>query len=390
MRRSRQRLPIGEEVYNIEVKMYKNIQSEEFKPQRDIARRPAKFNCKGLLIILVYAVLFVATAPFKLYSQPEGGGYGESYLLRNIGSRPISMGGAYSAIVNEPMGLFYNPAGLSFLTPNPSVSSMYSVLQFGRAHSAGAFAMGVGENMGFGIGFNSFHTGEFTGRDARGNPIGTLSNWQYEIVGGFSYRIEFASLGIAAKYLTNNLIGTSTCGDGYSLDLGMKFNVMDLFSFGLAVQDLSAIMMWNTLEKPKDFLPYTIRTGVAMEFGINAEEYVTRSTVSGELETVYVPATRYVLVGIDLTMTQNETSPNLLLGVEAALHEIIAFRGGIGLYGEKSGTPQILPMNVWGGGVSLKPEIEGMLFNANIDYSISGDRLAANGLAHHIAISFEF
>jgi hypothetical protein len=348
-------------------------------------------RCKILyklrFVIAVFSVMVAFS--FISYSQKISGGYGESFLLRDIGARPISMAGAYSAIVNEPTAIFYNPAGLDAFGNRPQFTSMYSILEFGRTHSALAWGQSFFENVGFGIGFNSYSTGSFTARDIMGNPIGDYTNWQFSLVGGASYSIEFASFGAAVKYLSNNLLNSGTCADGVAIDIGSKFNIMNLFNFALAIQNVSGYMWWDTQSEETQLLPFTIRTGIAMEYGLNEDSYITRSTVTGEMEEIFIPATRYILVGIDAIFTQHEIGPTVVMGVEAVPHEVIAFRGGMALLGDDMGEMKLFPMTVWGGGVSIRPEIEDLPVFF-IDYSISADHLAANRVAHHIALFFEF
>jgi hypothetical protein len=337
---------------------------------------------------LALFLIFIAISASSL-AQKTSGGYGESYLLRDVGARPISMAGAYSAIVNEPTAIFYNPAGLDAFGERPQFTSMFSMLEFGRTHSALAWGQSFFENIGFGVGINSYTTGAFTARDIMGNPRGEYTNWQFSIVGGASYSIEFATFGAAVKYLSNNLLNSGTCADGVAIDIGSKFNVMDLFNFALAIQNVSGYMWWDTQSEETQLLPFTIRTGIAMEYGLNEDSYITRSTVTGEIEEVFIPATRYILMGLDAIFTQHELGPTITLGVEAVPHEVIAFRGGIALLGDDMGEMKLFPMTVWGGGVSIRPDIDDLPVFF-IDYSISADHLAANRVGHHIALFFEF
>lgn len=335
------------------------------------------------------SLFFIMIFSPSLYAQQaSGGGYAESYLQRDVGARPIAMGGAYTAIVNEPFGIFYNPACLSLLPETPSFNTSYSFLEFGRTHTAAAWGQNFFDNFGFGFGINNYTTGTFMSRDNRGNPLRKMTDWQIAMVGGASYRQEFASIGITAKYLSHNLQGAAYGADGFSMDLGAKFNVMDLFSFGMSVQNFTGMMFWNKGSKEDDILPFTLRSGIAFEFGLNEDEYTTRSTVSGELENVYVEATRYVLVSVEGILTQFEEGPSVVLGVEAVPHEVIAFRAGIGLMGDYLGAWKIFPMTIWGGGVSIRPEIEELPFELHIDYSVASDHLSTSGISHHLSLFF--
>ncbi len=348
-----------------------------------------KFN--NLLILLIFLFSFIG-----LNAQTAGGGYAESYLLRNVGARAISMGGAYSAIANEPMSIFYNPAGLGFIEPTPIISTCQSLLEFNRTQSTLAWSQAFEglDNFGFGFGINNFTSGAFMGRDRRGNPIGELTDWQYSINAAAAYRIGFASIGLGLKYLGSTLQGSGTRADGFGVDIGTKINVLDMFSFGLSLSNVSGMMFWNTKSNEVNLLPFTIRTGVAMEFGLNEESYVSRSTVNGEMESVTIPATRYVLLSLDAVLTQYENAPNLVLGIEVVPHEYIAFRGGLSIAGDNNNRFEFFPMTVWGTGFSIRPPFKDydiqLPFDINIDYTVSNDNIAINKIAHHIAILFKF
>jgi hypothetical protein len=340
---------------------------------------------KFFIIAAIFAGAFA-----NLNAQTSNGGYAEAYLFRNVGARPISMAGAYTAIANEPGTIFYNPAGLGFFAPEPMITSGVSVLSMGRTHSAIAWGQEVYEKIGVGFGINSFNSGSFEARNIKGHSYGEYSNWQYSITAAAAYRQEFASIGASVKYLTNNLIGSDYYGNGFAIDIGTKFNVLDMFSVGVAVQNISGMMMWNNPAETTDMLPFKVRAGIAMEYGLNDEEYTTRSTATGELETIYVPATRYVLFGIDAVLTQHAMSPDLVFGVEAAAHEMIVFRGGMSIYGADMGEPQLFPMTYWGGGVSVRPEIDNLPFALHIDYSVANEHVSASGISHNVSLMFAF
>jgi hypothetical protein len=344
----------------------------------------------------IFLIIFIFCFS-NAYTQTAGGGYSESYLLRNIGARATSMAGAFTAIANDPTCLFYNPSGLSSLSDKPAFTTTYSFLEFGRTHSALAWGQSISQNFGLGLAVNNFTTGSFVARDVRGNPIGNFTDWQFSLNGGASYSIENASFGLGFKYLSNALIGSGDHANGFGIDIGTKFNIMDLFTAGICVQNIGGIMFWNSNQnvsanEVKDFLPYTVRAGIAMQFSSNEQTYSTRSTVTGELEEVNAPATEYVLLSIEGISVQHDNAPNVVLGIEAAPHEVVAFRGGIALAGDVLNKYKLFPMTVWGAGVSIRPRKQDidLPFRTYIDYSVASDQLASNKISHHLSLSFEF
>lgn len=344
--------------------------------------------------IIVFAIALYLIFPLIANAQPSGGGYAEPYLLRPTTARPASMGGAYTAIVNEPDGIFYNPAGLGFFGSEPMLSSSIASLGLGRTHATFSWGQLINENVGIGLGMNSFVSGAFAARDGKGNQLGTYQDFQFSLAAAASYRIEFASIGAALKMLKHNLIGSSISSTGFGLDIGTKFNVMDMFSAGIAVQNISGFSFWNTKAEPMDALPFAVRAGVAMEFALS-EGTPAVDPVTGE-ET-QLPASRFVLVGFDAVLNQHESTPTLIIGAEAVAHEVIAFRGGFSVYGDDLGVPKLFPMTYWGGGVSIRPDggNKGQQppmfpFKLHIDYTITGDKINTSGVSHYLSLVFLF
>lgn len=343
-----------------------------------------------LFAFVLNLLLFFLFLSINLFGQTSGGGYSESYLLRDVGARAMAMAGAYTATANDPSAMFYNPAGLAFLSNVPSANISVSSLGINRTYSNLTWAQTVNENFGIGIGINGMTNGSFTGRNSRGQDLGTYSDQQYTFGITAAYKKESMSIGVTGKYLKHNLQNSGLFADGGAIDIGTKFNVMDAFSFGLAVQNIGGTMSWNTRKYMNDPIPFTIRSGIAMEFGFNDEVYKTRTSANGDLEENYLPATRYLLVGLDAVMTQYEKSPSFVLGVEAMVHEAIGFRGGMTIYGENKGVTKILPMTKWGGGVTIRPDIKNIPFKMHIDYTIFSEPLIDAQIGHNLTLYFEF
>lgn len=353
-----------------------------------------KYNIGWITSLNILIAILLNVNLTKIYAQSEIGGGSEIYLLRDFGSRAIAMAGAYSAVSDDPSTILYNPAGLTFYRTEPTFTLYAGTLGLGRTANFIGYAQQISDEFGIGLGLNSLYTGSFISRNKKAEPLGEISNFQYTFVAAGSYRTEFASFGVALKYLTNNLIGTYTEATGVALDVGTKFNVLDLFSFSVGVRNVYGSMFWNTLEFNRETIPFEIRSGIAMQFGLGETTTQTRSTLTGELEEDYQPASRYLLLSLEASFIEKSKSPSLLLGMEVLADEYIAFRGGIDVYGEKFGTPQLLPFNKWGAGISLKPDLtqffENITFFTTMDYTISSEFLSPNKIAHHLSLTFTF
>lgn len=343
---------------------------------------------KSLLRCLLVLILLLA-AKHSAFSQATGSGFAESYLQRPVGARAIGFGGAYTAVSNEPNGIFFNPASSAFLTSRPQFSMMVSPMQFGRNQYALSYGQSLGSSWGISASVNTMQSAKFAATNISGSYLGDFSNEQYDMAVGGSWRNDLFSLGASAKYLINTLTGSGASGKTFAFDFGAKMNFLDLFTVGASIQNIGGRIDWKSVNG-KDLIPFTIRAGVATEIGINQEEYVVRSTVRGEPETVELPATQYVLLALDAVYNQHDKVPTIILGAEYSPLELLAVRGGMSVYGEEYNLNTFMPMTQWGAGFTVKPVVASLPFRFQVDYAIAADDLANGQVGHHLSLVMEF
>lgn len=377
-------------MFNIE--HHERKQTETSEKNRFLQRIVGKIFVAG---IIFFMPTILSTGSFA-FAQATGGGYSQSYIFRTPGGRPSGMSGAFTGVVNDAYAIYYNPAGLSFLEYNPSIFASSKTVGYGRTYSSLVYGQEIKPNLGIGAGLTNFMGGSFIARDVNGNPYGEVSDMHFAANVAASYSMEFMSMGVGLKYLNNTLQNSNIGAHGFGIDVGMKTNLdfgrFGSYSVGAVVQNIGGMMLWSGEgSDAQDLLPYCVRLGVGMEFPLNANTYETRSEVTGELETVTEPATRYILLDVDAVYYQFSESPEILLGVDANVHEIIAFRGGVCLWGNKEGKTELLPWTVWSGGFALRPsEYVGIPFITSIEYNISNEYVSYTGLGHQITIMVSF
>jgi hypothetical protein len=340
---------------------------------------------------LTIAVVCGLWAAVSGWAQQPDGGYAEAYMLRQTSVRGIGMGGAYTAVANEPSALFVNPAGLAFMSDHAQVSTMYTALEFGRQHNVITYGQTFGI-LGVGAGVNNYMAGEFTARNAAGDPLGQYKNQQLNVQSGVALHITeaHASIGIAGKYLLNTLKGPNIRADGWGLDIGTKLQLMEVLSVGLTVQNIAGEMKWNNEAALREKIPFTVRGGIAAEFGFNQRTYKARTTVLGSEKTIVDQATAYALISLEGSVRQFDNMPKFSLGVELAPASVIAFRGGTAFYADNIDGSKWFNFNEYGVGVAILPSIEQLPFQFSLEYSAAYDAVANNGMSHHLALLLKF
>lgn len=174
----------------------------------------------------------------------EGAGGTRSVFTIGAGSRAISMGGAFTAIGNDPSVLYYNPAGLR---SNPYASIMANHIQLFSGFSDATYdyigAVYPTLNSGsVGIGIittgtggirafneNSIELEEITYRESQG-VLGYAFDVPYDYIGDFT-------AGVSIKILNQRIGDYSDTGVGMDLGLLYRHDYLRGLVLGCNVQD---------------------------------------------------------------------------------------------------------------------------------------------------------
>jgi len=328
-------------------------------------------------------VFFFLTTSFLL-SQATNGGYSTSFLAREVSSRVAGLGGAYTAIADDPNGLFYNPGALRVEDDFYHVSTTFAFLEFGRLHTTLATTKRISDEFSFGFAINNLSGTEFISRNSIGDPLGTLSENQLAFSSSLGYQVGDVGLGVTVKYLNRNLTGTSLNGNGFALDFGTKVRLVDDYSVGVSLQNVGGKMSWNEFNDV-ELIPYTIRTGVSKKF------YLGEDDLYAEVNPKFDIKERYVLTTIDFSLTQFDTVPRIVLAAEIVPLSLVTIRCGMTILGNDKGSFGVLPLTTLGGGISIRPPITNEFpVNLEIEYSIAKDHISRGRMGHFFSINLLF
>ncbi len=342
---------------------------------------------------IVFACLLCLQSASVAVAQQYDGGLPGAFLSRSVGVRALGLNGVYSAMGNEPGGLWYNPASLTALTARPQISFGSSVLGLGRTQNVVSYGQTLEEEqLGIGGTINHMRLGTIMGRDQSGAPIGQFVNDMFAVQGGIAAKYGIGSFGVSAKYINNTLSGLNLGGSGYGIDVGMRFDIEEIVTVAVSAQNIVGSMTWNSVTET---LPYVLRLGVATEFllennAVEVDPPASSLPFSGGVTIPRVYPDDYISMGLEMMFMRGDVIPTVSIATEFFFMDMIAVRGGIPIVSQDFRKPAFLSLNQFGAGIGFRPRLDMEPFAFQIDYAISRDRVNPTGVAHHVSISVQF
>ncbi|MCP4633632.1 MAG: UPF0164 family protein [candidate division Zixibacteria bacterium] len=215
----------------------------------------ARWMKSRLSVIVSMAIVLVLIS----HSVSNAGGAGSSaceFLNIGVGSRAVGMGGAYSAITDDPSANYWNPAGL---TNNESSALMLQHNEHFQdiQHEYIAYAAPFGSRGVVGVSVSYLHMGTILGYDANDVPTGEFK--VYDIAYGLSYGhsiTENLRIGCGTKYIQQSL--SDLKASGWAFDIGMLYSYRN-FNTSLVAANFGTAVKY---ESEKFALPTEYRLGL--------------------------------------------------------------------------------------------------------------------------------
>jgi len=246
-----------------------------------------------------------------LFVQAQDGETG-AFLRLGIGSRALSMGGAFTGVADDAAATYWNPAGTGISHPQRRQGMvMYRTLSLDRRQAAVAYTQNLDAGRG-GAGFAFIHAGvdNIDGRDLNGQHTGMLSDSENAFLFSFSPPIHAkVSVGLTMKLLLYRLAGQTA--KGFGGDVGLIVQPVKTFQVGFMVRDVATRLTWNTdglfartVERRETF-PRTLSLGLS-----------------------YRMAQDRLLMAADVVRVQRQDT-RLRLGTEWSVVKGVAVRAGV-------------------------------------------------------------
>ncbi|MEW6041097.1 MAG: PorV/PorQ family protein [Elusimicrobiota bacterium] len=303
------------------------------------------------LSLLLLSILSISV--HCLYGAQDAGLPGE-FISYGAGARSLGMGRAYTAVVDDASGIYWNSAGLLRLT-NPELSTSFVSLYEGTNYNFTGYALNTKKKGAFGVGIVYLGTGGIEYRQSRGDDANTsnFSASEFALMLPYAHRINYEWAVGASLKLVNQNIRTES-GSGVGFDLSATYKPWYKINLGLSLKNLVAPTV--KIREKTDTYPLNISLGTAYHL------------FAGDAW----------ILALDLNQTSCR-SLKLSLGTETSLWKFMNLRAG---YNE----------NEISGGFGFK------LFTAlgriNIDYALayhdSQGGVESLGTSHRIGLSLRF
>lgn len=166
---------------------------------------------------------------------------GAAFLKIGPSARATSMGGAVSALANDSSAIFYNPAGLSFLSQREvSFTHARWISQMSFNSLSAGFPIRYGQAVG--MGFIYLSPGNIERRDINRQVSGSFSGSDMALSLNYARVIHPKwrwRMGIGAKLIRQSVDGASALG--VLFDFGQRYSI-GRFSLGLSLMNMGPRM----------------------------------------------------------------------------------------------------------------------------------------------------
>ncbi len=278
---------------------------------------------------------FIATVAMVMMAVPclsSTSEAGAIFLIIFPGARPNGMAGVFTAIADDAMATYYNPAGLAFLS-GTDVTYMHANWLPGLWPNMYYEYIGVThaiEGMGVvGGSITYLTTGETVATDINGNERARFRNFDFALTGCYGTELtEGLGVGVGMRFIYSFLAprwlvrefyegAQGGAGSSWALDLAVLYESPWGVKVGGALQNIGPDLSF--LESGEaDPLPRTLRLGLAYRI---LDDQINRLTVAVDLTKI--------LVGMDRKLSwelREDTWKGL--GIEYVYSDFLSARYG--------------------------------------------------------------
>jgi hypothetical protein len=292
-------------------------------------------NVKLMLMIFVSVLLmkdgFAQSGAQDISSIDRVGTTAAQFLKIGAGARPIGMGSAYTAVANDILSVYWNPAGLARVGGYGEAMFNHSAWLADTRYNFAAFSLNLSTFGALAFHVISFSTPEQPVRTIE-NPEGTGQNWDANSIAlGLTYAQNLTdrfSIGFTARYIGERIFNANAMGMGFDIGIFYETPIENL-TLGAVVSNFGTKMRMygrdlyinhspidedGTVEAvPAEYRTDSYHLPLNLKFGL-AWNAVHNENFS-------------VLVAADGRQA-NDNSPSVNTGLEIGVKNIVFIRAG--------------------------------------------------------------
>jgi hypothetical protein len=210
------------------------------------------------LSLIVVATLLPATSQ-PAGAQAQSGGTPGEWLTHYRSARTLGLGGAYVASADDPLGVLWNPAGLSTMDQN-EVRFEHGRLFEGASLNSVGFAVPGSRLPSLGVMVLSMRSGEIQRTNDMNDDLGTFRDAEtaYLLTAARAFSPRLA-IGANLKVVQQTVEDFSA--GGFGVDLGASFEATPTLRVGASLVNLGGPT--HTLDTVDETYPLLVRAGFA-------------------------------------------------------------------------------------------------------------------------------
>ncbi len=207
------------------------------------------------------ATLMLAAVAGAARAQDATGGQPGEWLSRYASARTLGLGGAFVAVADDPLGVLWNPAGLSVMDQN---RLSFETARLFEQTSINAASIAVPGNWlpSMGLSMVSLGSGEFERTNELNDPLGSFkeSETAYVVTLAKGFSPKF-SVGANVKVVTQSIESFSAGGFGF--DVGALYDIAPGLRVGGSLFNVGGPTL--TLRSTGETYPSEWRGGLAWQ-----------------------------------------------------------------------------------------------------------------------------
>lgn len=282
--------------------------------------------------IIFLTILVTLLAIEQIDAQDKVGTAAAQFLQIPVGSKAIAMGGAFTAISDDPTALYWNPGALSRSVKSRVYASQTSWLVDSKHQWLGA-QIKVTNADAIGLCFNSLDYGAREKVTTVAQPEGTGEFWE---ASDMAFSLTYArnltdrfSIGGTVKYIQEKIWHESA--SQFALDLGLLFvTQFNGLTIGATMRNFGGelIMEGRDLLNRIDLDPDAEGNNETIVAKLKTDNWPIPLTFSvGAAMPLFTAKSLKVMVAADV-VRPTDNSQTMNVGAEAQVMRILSIRGG--------------------------------------------------------------